>query len=89
MDLPHVLVTSAGERIPDRYSHRGGGRGKPVVRNLQCAGWSFHAAWDRFGNVARRAGRGPGTTNLDFCVFRNFRVREPLNPQFRAEAFNL
>jgi hypothetical protein len=42
-----------------------------------------------FGNLARRAGRGPGTTNLDFSVFRNFVLREGLNLQFRAEAFNL
>ena len=42
-----------------------------------------------FGNLARRAGRGPGTTNLDFSVFRNFLIREGLNLQFRAEAFNL
>jgi hypothetical protein len=42
-----------------------------------------------FGNLARRAGRGPGTTNLDFSIFRNFVLREGLNLQFRAEAFNL
>jgi hypothetical protein len=42
-----------------------------------------------FGNVARRAGRGPGASNLDFSVFRNFAVRERVNLQFRAEAFNL
>ncbi len=43
----------------------------------------------RFGNAARRVARGPGTTNLDFSVFRNFAFRERLNLQFRAEAFNL
>ena len=42
-----------------------------------------------FGNAARRVGRGPGTTNLDFSVFRNFQLRERLNLQFRTEAFNL
>lgn len=42
-----------------------------------------------FGNLARRAGRGPGTTNLDFSVFRNFPLKERFNLQFRAEAFNL
>jgi hypothetical protein len=42
-----------------------------------------------FGTLARRAGRGPGTNNLDFSVFRNFTIREGLNIQFRAEAFNL
>lgn len=43
----------------------------------------------KFGNVARRVGRGPGTTNLDASVFRNFAMRERFNLQFRAEAFNL
>ena len=43
----------------------------------------------KFGTLARRAGRGPGTTNLDFSVFRNFRITERVNLQFRAEAFNL
>lgn len=42
-----------------------------------------------FGDLARRAGRGPGTRNLDFSVFRNFQIREKLRLQFRAEAFNL
>jgi hypothetical protein len=43
----------------------------------------------KFGTLQRRAGRGPGTNNLDFSVFRNFTVRERFNLQFRAEAFNL
>ena len=43
----------------------------------------------KFGTLARRAGRGPGTNNLDFSVFRNFTIRERMNLQFRAEAFNL
>src|ERR1700682_5351569 len=42
-----------------------------------------------FGNAARRVGRGPGSTNFYFSLFKNFRVRERVNAQFRAEAFNL
>ena len=42
-----------------------------------------------FGDAARRVGRGPGSTDFDFSLFRNFRVREKTNIQFRAEAFNL
>jgi hypothetical protein len=42
-----------------------------------------------FGNLARRAARGPGIENLDFSIFRNFAFRERFNLQFRAEAFNL
>lgn len=43
----------------------------------------------KFGDLARRAGRGPSTKNLDFSVFRNFVIRERISLQFRAEAFNL
>ena len=43
----------------------------------------------QFGNLARRAGRGPGTQNLDFSIFRSFTFLERYNLQFRAEAFNL
>ena len=43
----------------------------------------------KFGNLARRAARGPATKNLDFSVFRNFAFKERFNLQFRAEAFNL
>ncbi len=42
-----------------------------------------------FGNLARRAGRGPKTSDLDFSVFRSFAIRERIRLQFRAEAFNL
>ena len=43
----------------------------------------------KFGTLARRAGRGPSTRDLDFSVFRSFALRERVNLQFRAEAFNL
>ena len=42
-----------------------------------------------FGNSARRVARGPGSTNLDFSLFKNFRPMEHLTAQLRAEAFNL
>jgi hypothetical protein len=42
-----------------------------------------------FGNSARRVARGPGSTNVDFSLFKNFHATERLNVQFRAEAFNL
>jgi len=33
--------------------------------------------------------RGPGATNLDLSIFRNFSVTERIKLQFRAESFNL
>ncbi|MBM3786731.1 MAG: TonB-dependent receptor [Acidobacteria bacterium] len=46
-------------------------------------------ALTRFGTAARRIGRGPIATNLDFSLFKNFKIVERVNAQFRAEAFNL
>jgi hypothetical protein len=44
-----------------------------------------------FGNVTRTLPnvRAPGAQNIDFSLFKNFRVTERLSLQFRAEAFNL
>jgi outer membrane receptor protein involved in Fe transport len=43
----------------------------------------------RFGDSARHVGRGPGSVNFDFSVFKNTRVTEQHTVQFRAEFFNL
>ena len=44
------------------------------------------------GNARRNLLTGPGTTNLDFSVFKNMsikRISESFNVQFRAEFFNI
>jgi hypothetical protein len=41
------------------------------------------------GNLSRNAFRGPAFKDLDLSLFKNTRVTERLNVQFRAEAFNL
>ncbi|HUI76047.1 MAG TPA: hypothetical protein VLX32_13940, partial [Candidatus Acidoferrum sp.] len=33
--------------------------------------------------------RGPGFSNLDFAVFKNFAITERFRAQFRAQAYNL
>lgn len=43
----------------------------------------------RFGTSGRNTLRGPGQINLDASLFRNFRLTERFNMQFRAEAFNV
>ena len=42
-----------------------------------------------FGNAGFDTLRGPGSTNLDLNIFRDFRITERLKAQIRAEAFNL
>jgi hypothetical protein len=59
--------------------------GAPVDPNsLQC--------FNLRGNAGRNLLTGPGTTNLDFSVFKNQRIKrisESFNVQFRAEFFNI
>ena len=43
----------------------------------------------QFGNSGRNILQGPGTKNIDFSVFKNFRLTESKLLQFRAEFFNL
>jgi outer membrane receptor protein involved in Fe transport len=42
----------------------------------------------RFGTTGRNTMRGPGMWNLDFSLFRNFRLTERVKMEFKAEAFN-
>lgn len=44
-----------------------------------------------FGNTGRTLPdvRGPGIHNLDFSLFKNFKIKERLTAQFRGEAFNI
>jgi hypothetical protein len=41
------------------------------------------------GNLGLQSQTGPPTRTLDFSIFKNFRVTERWNAQFRAESFNL
>jgi hypothetical protein len=42
-----------------------------------------------FGNAGRNILRGPDLANLDFSLFKNFRITERVKLTFRAEFFNL
>jgi hypothetical protein len=42
----------------------------------------------RPGNVARNLFTGPGTSNLDLSLFKNFKFKERFVTQFRAEFYN-
>jgi hypothetical protein len=41
-----------------------------------------------FGNAGLNILRGPNYVNLDLALFKNFRITERINSQFRFETFN-
>ena len=43
----------------------------------------------RYGTVGRNTLLGPGTTNMDFSLFRTFKLSERFGLQFRAEGSNI
>jgi len=61
---------------------------------LYYAGLNNAAAWsraprNRYGNSGRGMFYGPGQSNLDFSLFKEFKFGERVNTQFRTEFFNL
>lgn len=56
--------------------------------NAAGAPWATPAQFT-YGNAGRGILRGPGRTNVDFSVFKQFAVTERLRVQFRGEFFNI
>jgi len=50
---------------------------------------SVFTAVNGFGNLGRNVIIGPGFSNLDFALVKNTRIKERLNFQIRADAFDL
>jgi hypothetical protein len=50
---------------------------------------STGGVFDAPGTSGRDILRGPGSSNLDFALFKNLAVTERLNAQFRAQAYNI
>jgi len=70
--------------------------GNPVLSSdhRTAAQWFNTAAFQQnpaytFGNAPRTFGSGPGTTQVDASLLKNFHVYEGTNLQFRAEALNV
>jgi hypothetical protein len=62
-----------------------------VIELLQAGGAKLFSALttgQRTGNVGRNTLRGDGIANIDFGVFKNTKILEGHNIQFRAEFFN-
>jgi hypothetical protein len=58
------------------------------VRYFNSAAFGLPAA-GTYGTVGRNSLYGPGFASVDFSVFKNFRIKERYQIQFRAEIFNL
>jgi hypothetical protein len=94
---PYTLTASGStlnmpgnEQTPDQI--------KQNVEKLGMVGddgtWFDTSAFERptgvrFGNVGRNTMSGPGVVNLDLSLFRDFKLTERFNLQFRAESFNV
>jgi hypothetical protein len=91
-------VASAGTSLNAAASTQTADQVKPKVEILGGVGrgasyfdpYAFAPVTEvRFGNTGRNILRGPGLTNVDASIFRDFLLTERFKLQFRAEAFNL
>ncbi len=93
------LSSSAPLNTPG-YAYRPDKLGNPEISNQSRNKW-FNAGKDtigtiwgipaplKFGTAARNSLRGPNVAQLDLSVFKNWRLWEQGNLQFRAEFFNI
>jgi len=87
-------VTTANPQRPDRVCD--GSRSDHTIDhwfNTDCFTTAFLQAdyqngIYRFGNASRSAVTGPGMSNLDLGLMKNFQINERWKAQFRAEFFN-
>jgi len=85
--LASATVNTGGASRPDRL--RDG-----TLDDRSLARWFDPGAFASppsftYGNAGRNILEGPGRKNLDFSVFKDFRLSEQKKIQFRAEFFNL
>ncbi len=86
-------VSNAGGSRPDRLK-QGDLEVREVTRWFDTSFNTADAAWATprqftYGNSGRNVLSGPGRTNVDFSVFKEFSLTETARLQFRAEFFNL
>ena len=73
-----------------RPDYAGNPNSKPCLAGTAFNTCAFNApAEGTFGNVNRNTIRAPGTENIDFSLFKLFRLTERTNLEFRSEFFNI
>src|SRR5271165_3502332 len=76
---------TANQVLPNAAVVGSGLGGEPYFNPLAFAPVTTAA----LGNAGFNTLRGPGSTNLDLNLFRDFRITERMRAQIRAEAFNI
>jgi hypothetical protein len=83
---------SGDTRAPDRVSFNPSFTG-PIITGTQMQWFNPHAfllpTAGTYGNAGRDILEGPGLLSVDASMFKNFRLVERANLQFRAEFFNV
>ena len=97
-DSANVALQGSSPEITGFYSSRPNLISDPNVGPHAAGQWVSRSVFQRldpatqagqFGNEGRNAVRGPGISNLDLSVLKDFAVTERARLQFRAECFNL
>jgi hypothetical protein len=86
-----IARTPAAARIVERRRRAGS---QPAADQRSVNQWFNTAAYSlnglgTFGDAGRNAPYGPGITNVDASIIRNFRLPANKSLQFRLEAFNV
>jgi hypothetical protein len=80
----------SNQRTPDRYFNLAAFAEPVPVNPSSCtASGCPPLSILNIGDMPSAALRGPGVNNWNTSVFKNFRIRERFNFQFRAEAYNI
>ena len=66
-----------------------GSTGASACRYFDPAAFARVTTAATFGNAGRNIFRGPGFTDLDLSIFRNFKITERFTFQFQAQAFSI
>jgi len=83
-------ANSFAGRRPNQVSNPNSGAPHTFAQWFNTAAFvNLPAAAGPPGNAPRGSIRGPGLQRWDFSLFKNTKVREGMNAQFRAEAFNI
>ncbi len=86
---PGLSVSNPGlASYPDRVAGSSVKGPKTVAEWFNTSAF-VQAPYGYFGDAAPGSIPGPGVIDFDMAFYKDFRIREPLTLQFRAEAFNI